>query len=516
MPNAKKSTPYKMQFDINSLNDNNSIRDNIGENKTLYSEIVKSPPTKLTNRAMPKTRPLQNGYNRPTTTNQQHLHFENALPNNISHTNNDSNNSKRPYSQRNQPQVANNTSTSNDQSSIEVKRSEGRSQPQKKTQPTKNNNEMMSKQNPTHQQQNTGEITDFMKYKIKLYFETDIDEKYKCPVEAYKELKRNFEEIKGPLRTTKVDNRTIMVTGESHSDLQLLKTEWLEDAFEIGIEYIDSHDENNRVMLTAKILNEPSEAQLNYLKENYGVDEINKRGGGTRYDIIFENESSRSKALEGKYMMAGAEAIKVYEWIKKVSITQCYNCQGFNHYGNTCDYDMLCKFCGRYEAHESRDCPNKNRPNHHICAICDTRGHFAGQRGVCPEYIKQNNKYLERQKIVHKAETVNGANNIQITNFIKQTEEKIENRNREIKEEVKNTVNGFLQLHKRILTDREFQAADFTVVAEECLGESCMEVYKRIQEQQRQREPQQQQQHQQQQQQQQQQSNSSNHDNMDN
>ena len=85
-----------------------------------------------------------------------------------------------------------------------------------------------------------------------------------------------------------------------------------------------------------------------------------------------------------------ATSVRVYD---RFYVKRCFKCNGFGHYTAGCNGDISCGICCTEGAHESKDCPDRNKQgtSHHKCINCKKDGkpytdHNASS-AKCPAYI---------------------------------------------------------------------------------------------------------------------------------
>ena len=98
------------------------------------------------------------------------------------------------------------------------------------------------------------------------------------------------------------------------------------------------------------------------------------------------NDPTKAEALISQNLVCNVTSIvyKVEEFRQPISVSQCFNCQSFDHSAKTCRLEIKCLICG--EGHSHKGCLNREvrKPK---CANCKGR-HVASYKG-CPEYNKQ-------------------------------------------------------------------------------------------------------------------------------
>ena len=105
------------------------------------------------------------------------------------------------------------------------------------------------------------------------------------------------------------------------------------------------------------------------------------------------------------------------------SITQCYQCQGFNHVAKECKSQVKCMGCAK--SHKSSECPGKGKDS--FRPKCNCNGEHAAASRECPKYKEQFQKQAEkakaRQEKVQNSLVVRG---ITFSNIVNNNNEKVE------------------------------------------------------------------------------------------
>ena len=162
-------------------------------------------------------------------------------------------------------------------------------------------------------------------------------------------------------------------------------------------------------------------------KSNVKVNKVTRlkfKGAPTNKVIIeFDQEQDMKIALfNGIYF--GRIRIRCETFRPTPQVTQCYQCQGFNHVAKDCKNQVKCLRCAG--SHKSADCPNKNRDNLVVkCTNC--KGDHASVSKDCPKFKEQlkiqTEKAKTRQEKVQNSLVVRG---ITFSNIVKNNSEKVE------------------------------------------------------------------------------------------
>ena len=162
-------------------------------------------------------------------------------------------------------------------------------------------------------------------------------------------------------------------------------------------------------------------------KSNVKVNKVTRlkfKGTPTNKVIIeFDQEQDMKIALfNGIYF--GRIRIRCETFRPKPQVTQCYQCQGFNHVAKDCKNQVKCLRCAG--SHKSTECPNKNQDNLVVkCANC--KGDHASVSKDCPKFKEQlkiqTEKAKTRQEKVQNSLVVRG---ITFSNMVKNNSEKVE------------------------------------------------------------------------------------------
>ncbi|GFW66349.1 nucleic-acid-binding protein from transposon X-element [Trichonephila clavipes] len=98
------------------------------------------------------------------------------------------------------------------------------------------------------------------------------------------------------------------------------------------------------------------------------------------------------------YLMVQVDAFN-----RRPGVSQCYNCNLFNHSSKNCFMCTRCLKCG--ESHRTNECPIKEKIENPVCINCNKTGHMAIW-SQCEEYPKRKLK---------KGETIRNRNTSTIT-----------------------------------------------------------------------------------------------------
>ncbi|GFY28296.1 uncharacterized protein TNCV_4396301 [Trichonephila clavipes] len=96
--------------------------------------------------------------------------------------------------------------------------------------------------------------------------------------------------------------------------------------------------------------------------------------------------------------------VQVDTFNRRPRVSQCYNCNLFNHSSKNCYMRTRCLKCG--ESHRTSDCPIREKIANPVCINCNKTGHMANW-SQCEEFPKRKPK---------KGETVRNRNTITETN----------------------------------------------------------------------------------------------------
>ena len=107
-----------------------------------------------------------------------------------------------------------------------------------------------------------------------------------------------------------------------------------------------------------------------------------------------------------------------------LAITQCYQCQGFNHVAKDCKSQVKCMRCGK--PHKSSECPGKGKDSFKPkCSNCNGE-HVATSR-ECHKYKEQFQKQTEkakaRQEKIQNSLVVRG---VSFSNIVKTDTDKVQ------------------------------------------------------------------------------------------
>ena len=105
-------------------------------------------------------------------------------------------------------------------------------------------------------------------------------------------------------------------------------------------------------------------------------------------------------------------------------VTQCYQCQGFNHVAKDCKSEAKCMRCAK--PHKSSECPGKGKESFRPKCINCNGEHVAASR-ECPKYKEQFQKQTEkakaRQEKIQNSLVVRG---ISFSNIVKTNTDKVQ------------------------------------------------------------------------------------------
>ncbi|GFT99148.1 putative RNA-directed DNA polymerase from transposon X-element [Trichonephila clavipes] len=71
---------------------------------------------------------------------------------------------------------------------------------------------------------------------------------------------------------------------------------------------------------------------------------------------------------------------------RRPGVSQCYNCNLFNHSSKNCFMRTRCLKCG--ESHRTNECPIKDKIQNPVCINCNKTGHMANW-SQCEEFPKR-------------------------------------------------------------------------------------------------------------------------------
>ena len=162
-------------------------------------------------------------------------------------------------------------------------------------------------------------------------------------------------------------------------------------------------------------------------KSNVKVNKVQRlkfKGNPTQKVVVeFDQEQDMKIALFNGIFF-GRIRIRCEPFRFAPSITQCYQCQGFNHIAKDCKSQVKCMRCAK--PHKSSECPGKGKDSFKPkCTNCNGE-HVAASR-ECPKYKEQFQKQTEkakaRQEKVQNSLVVRG---ITFSNIVKNNSEKVE------------------------------------------------------------------------------------------
>ena len=154
------------------------------------------------------------------------------------------------------------------------------------------------------------------------------------------------------------------------------------------------------------------------------VQRLKFRGNPTQKVVIeFDQEQDMKIALfNGIYF--GRIRIRCEPFRPAPSITQCYQCQGFNHVAKDCKSKVKCMRCAG--PHKSSECPEKDKNSFNPkCTNC--KGDHVAASRECPkfkeQYKIQTEKVKARQDKIQNSLVVRG---ISFSNIVKTNSDKVE------------------------------------------------------------------------------------------
>ena len=154
------------------------------------------------------------------------------------------------------------------------------------------------------------------------------------------------------------------------------------------------------------------------------VQRLKFRGNPTQKVVIeFDQEQDMKIALfNGIYF--GRICIRCEPFRPAPSITQCYQCQGFNHVAKDCKSKVKCMRCAG--PHKSSECPEKNKDSFNPkCTNC--KGDHVAASRECPKYKEQykiqTEKVKARQDKIQNSLVVRG---ISFSNIVNTNSDKVE------------------------------------------------------------------------------------------
>ena len=162
-------------------------------------------------------------------------------------------------------------------------------------------------------------------------------------------------------------------------------------------------------------------------KSNVKVNKVTRlkfKGTPTNKVILeFDQEQDMKIALFNGINF-GRIRIRCETFRPKPQVTQCYQCQGFNHVAKDCKNEVKCLRCAG--SHKSTECPNKNQDNLVVrCSNC--KGDHASVSKECPKFKEQlkiqTEKAKTRQEKVQNSLVFRG---ITFSNIVKNNSEKVE------------------------------------------------------------------------------------------
>ena len=162
-------------------------------------------------------------------------------------------------------------------------------------------------------------------------------------------------------------------------------------------------------------------------KSNVKVNKVQRlkfKGNPTQKVVVeFDQEQDMKIALFNGIFF-GRIRIRCEPFRPAPSITQCYQCQGFNHVAKDCKSQVKCMRCAK--PHKSSECPGKGKDSFKPkCTNCNGE-HVAASR-ECPKYKEQFQKQTEKAKArQEKVQNSLGVRGITFSNIVKNNSEKVE------------------------------------------------------------------------------------------
>ena len=162
-------------------------------------------------------------------------------------------------------------------------------------------------------------------------------------------------------------------------------------------------------------------------KSNVKVNKVQRlkfKGNPTQKVVVeFDQEQDMKIALFNGIFF-GRIRIRCEPFRPAPSITQCYQCQGFNHIAKDCKSQDKCMRCAK--PHKSSECPGKGKDSFKPkCTNCNGE-HVAASR-ECPKYKEQFQKQTEkakaRQEKIQNSLVVRG---VSFSNIVKTNTDKVQ------------------------------------------------------------------------------------------
>jgi hypothetical protein len=82
---------------------------------------------------------------------------------------------------------------------------------------------------------------------------------------------------------------------------------------------------------------------------------------------------------------------------------KCWHCCEFGHEDKECQKEkkkLLCRYCGKFEDHESNECCYRMVVSMHFCLFCNKKGHFIGEKDLCDYYKREYKRVNENIEII--------------------------------------------------------------------------------------------------------------------
>ena len=162
-------------------------------------------------------------------------------------------------------------------------------------------------------------------------------------------------------------------------------------------------------------------------KSNVKVNKVQRlkfKGNPTQKVVVeFDQEQDMNIALfNGIYF--GRIRIRCEPFRPTPPVTQCYQCQGFNHVAKDCKSKVQCMRCAG--PHKSSECTEKDKDSFSPKCINCSGNHVAASR-ECPKFKEQSKKQTEkvkaRQEKIQNSLVVRG---VSFSNIVKTNTDKVE------------------------------------------------------------------------------------------
>ena len=239
------------------------------------------------------------------------------------------------------------------------------------------------------------------------------------PLVVYSNVKNHTETLnklqallKNPMTVKCKNNRVIFYT-QTVEDYQALKNEISNSDVEYHT-YSLSSDKEHKLVLKGLPVNVTDEEIMNDLESKMikpvKIVQITRKinNEDVKLPIRIINYSSSTaikEVVKNKYICYCVCSWERYKKPKKV--TQCFNCQGFNHVASNCFKKPKCVKCANN--HKTKECSIKNRTDNPICANCG--GNHAASSKECSTYKKVwDSKFNTNSNSAHKIQKIRNIN----------------------------------------------------------------------------------------------------------